>query len=302
MPHSPADAFDAPLTACPLCAGQHLQDYDQTYQGYQISRCQSCGAKFMNPQCTDGYLTEFYANYNCDLAPNDLARQQRRRKAKEAIMQLISAHASPGRFLSVGCGDGLELEVARAAGWEVEGYDVDPTAVNRVAKQIDAEIHTGSFCDLPLPEGQYDCVYMDQVLEHLKDPVSYVEKAQGLLTPGGLLYIGVPNIMSISNYWKTVSGRIGLQRRRGRHYDLCKHLFYFSPSVLGRLMAGRFEFDVLVNEGTPLSGMKTTSESAWGRLTADLCRRFPFLDSSFHLLARKKGQAAANVKQHAQAA
>ena len=252
----------------------------------------------MNPQCTDEYLTEYYRQYNEHMPIHSRLknsentttaelRLKRRRRAKVQNMELISQHATPGRFLSVGCGDGLEVVIAQELGWEVEGYEINPAFANQVASTLNVPVHSGDFCHLGLRDGAFDCVYMDQVIEHLKNPQEYFLKANRLLRVGGLLYIGCPNIGSLSNSWKTISGRIGLQRRRGRHYDLCKHLFYFSPGILTSIVQEQFQFEVLVCEGAPLSGMKTTQPGLLGRMQERLVRKFPVLDSTFHFVARK---------------
>jgi SAM-dependent methyltransferase len=298
MPTLPPVSFDTELQACPLCSSDKLREYDRTFEDFRIDRCAQCGVKLMNPQCTDEYLTEYYRQYNQHLpvhskskkAENDSSNssfRKRRHRAKVQQMELISQHATPGRFLSVGCGDGLEVVMAQENGWEAEGYEINPGFAKQVASVLGVPIHSGDFCHLELGDGSYDCVYMDQVIEHLKSPQEYLRTANRLLRVGGLLYIGCPNIASLSNSWKTISGRLGLQRRRGRHYDLCKHLFYFSPGVLTNVVQEQYQFEVLVCEGAPLSGTKTTSAGLLGRIQERLVQKFPVLDSTFHFVARK---------------
>ena len=202
---------------------------------------------------------------------------------------LLGEHIEPGRFLSIGCGDGKELSVAQRLGWQVEGFDVDEETTLRVSESIDAPIYHGDFFKLALPENAYDCVFMDQVLEHPKNPQHYLAEVHRILKPAGVLFIGCPNITSVSSMFKTVLGRWGLKRRRGRHYDTFHHLFYYSPRRLAQVMEKQFNYEVLSSEGAPLGGVKKQLEGdgPLTRLSFALRRRLPLLEGTFRLLARK---------------
>lgn len=277
--------YDAPLAACPLCGSPSIAPYDRDHRGARIARCAACGVRFMNPQYTDAYLADYYATY----IHEELDSPERRRwrlAQKTANLALIERYVRPGRFFSIGSGDGTELEVARARGWSAEGYDVDPVTTARIAQKVGVPVHTGDLFALPLPPGAYDCVYLDQVLEHPKHPADYLRLCHRLLRPEGVLYLGVPNIGSLASTWKTWLGRAGLKRRRrGRHYDTFHHLFYYSPDTLPPLLESRFGFAVARVQGDPKPRL-----DRWqlGALRDALDRRVPQLDSSFVVVARKR--------------
>lgn len=277
-------ARDAPLRACPLCDAREIRPFDRDFRGAHIWRCTRCGVRFMNPQYTDAYLQEYYATYiQEELEPP--ARKARRLAQKRASVKLLERYVSPGRFFSIGCGDGMELAVAKTRGWRVEGFDVDPVTTARVAKKVGATVHTGDLFALPLEAGAYDCVYLDQVLEHPKDPAAYLRLCYHMLRPNGLLYIGVPNIESVASSFKTALGRLGLRRRRrGKHYDTFHHLFYYSPRTLPRLLEERYGFRVEAVRGDP---KPRTSLAPLVALRDAVARRVPRLDSSFVVLARR---------------
>jgi len=285
---NPAE-FDEPLTACPICTSARIGRYDRDYMGRLIFRCGACGLKFLNPPYTDTYLAGFYARYiSLDTAetPDRIAR---RTAAKADCLRLIDRYAVPGRLLSIGCGDGLELELARRHGWETEGYDVDPATTARVSQRVGVPVHCGELLDLKLPADRFDCVFLDQVLEHPKNPRAYLIEIRRILKPGGLLFVGCPNIMSLAKIGKTILGKLGLKRRRGRHYDTQKHLSYFSPRTLKNILRRHFHFEVLAVQGDPLHGAGPPVAAAGriGKMLICLRRRFPLLESNFYILARK---------------
>lgn len=70
---------------------------------------------------------------------------------------------SSRRTLSVGCGDGTELQFL--PGDTVVGIDINP--VNKRSN-----VDTGDMHDLPYQDGEYDLVYARDVLEHAVAPVA----------------------------------------------------------------------------------------------------------------------------------
>ncbi len=274
--------FDAPLGVCPLCASPDVRGFDRDYRGTHISRCHACRVRFMNPQYTDVYLAAYYATYIPE-GPRTPEARAFRLAQKTANIELLERYMAPGRLFSVGSGDGVELTVAKSRGWTVEGYDVDEATTRRVSQQVGARIHTGDLFTLPLETASFDCVYLDQVLEHPKEPARYLELARRLITPGGMLYLGVPNIESLALSGKSMLGRLGLSRRRGRFYDTFHHLFYYAPSTLPRLLEQRFGFRVVTVLGDPKPrSQPTVATRLWDRAI----RHAPWLDSTFVVLAR----------------
>ena len=287
-PPEPAD-FDAPLMRCPLCASAAIGPYDVDHRGIRISRCGRCGVRFMNPQYTDAYLDRLYARYNDPALdqPHTIpeGRGALMRAKRESNVALIARYTPIGRFLSIGSGSGEELECARDLGWKVEGYDVDPATTAALGRRLGVPVYSGDLTTTGLPSDAYDCVYMDQVLEHPKDPAQYLRLKHRVLKRGGVLYLGVPNIRSLSSAWKTFLGKWHLKPLRGRHYDTWHHLFYYSPATLRRVLTQHFDFDVLLTQGDPIP---KPNEPMTTRVANSLRQRFPMLDSSVRVLARPR--------------
>jgi SAM-dependent methyltransferase len=278
--------FDRPLEVCPLCSFPSPRSYDRDHRGVAISACPACGVKFMNPQYTDAYLAKFYSDYIPldrpfgDGPKHEAIAQRRRVENYERIEQFVSV----GRLLAIGCGDGLELKIAKQRGWNAEGYDVDASTTEHLARSLDLHIYSGDLYELGLPSEGYDCIYLDQVIEHPKQPQKLLREVHRLLRPGGVLYIGCPNIASLSSTSKHVLERLGIRRRnRGRYYNTEHHLFFYSPGVLRQLLERVFGFRILRVQGDPLSH-KVNSPN---RLSVGLQRRVPCLGSTFQVFAAK---------------
>lgn len=96
---------------------------------------------------------------------------------------------APCRVLDFACGDGRVLTHLMDAGYEVEGYDTCPAAIERLkAHRPDAIAST------KMPRRKFDVVLMLAVLIHYDatDGMEVVRQAWDRVRVGGQLYAGVP--------------------------------------------------------------------------------------------------------------
>lgn len=239
--------FDSPLNACPVCRSDAIAHAKTDYTGIGIWRCRWCRIEFINPQYTDAWLAAFYDQYQRMLAKAHRYGDDLR--PRELIHEYNLAHIerfrAPGRFLSVGCGKGVDLTCARRRGWLAVGFDVDKAYVAQRAAELGIPIHSGDFQAIPEPAASFDCVYLNHVLEHPKNPGDYLDRIRDLLAPGGVVYIACPNIGSAANRFKAVLEAARLRRRTAKQYDTWQHLIFYTPRSLGDLLATRYGFEVL---------------------------------------------------------
>lgn len=248
---------------------------------------------FLNPQYSDRYLEEFYGQYVSAADLTDIraavANEPIRHVVHGHYMELIECHTGKGRILCVGCGDGLELAIAIERGWTAEGFDVDPKVTSAISDQLGIDVRHGDFREADYAPDSFDCVYLHQVLEHPKNPQDYLTKIHEILRPGGILFIASPNIGSFVNRLKSVSGRLGLKKRRARHYDTWHHIFYYSPAALKRILERHFGYKaVLVRNGF---GHKVRARGfSIGRIKREMWwnRFLPRWKDVFIILAQKR--------------
>jgi GT2 family glycosyltransferase/2-polyprenyl-3-methyl-5-hydroxy-6-metoxy-1,4-benzoquinol methylase len=134
-----------------------------------------------------------------------------------------------GRVLDVGAGAGEFVALMRDAGWNAEGIDPDPGAVD-AARLRDIPV-TCSTVDEILAQGSehmYDAITLNHVIEHLHDPAHVLEVCHRLLKPSGVIWIATPNLDSIGH------------QRFGRHWvhlDPPRHLVLFTRAALEAALA-----------------------------------------------------------------
>jgi len=283
-------SHDERIRACPLCSSLEIGHCDVDFRGSIIDRCAHCGLKFMNPQHSDSYLERLYGEYT--RLPDDAAgvaspEHAWRGSIHTYYLSLIGRYVDKGRLLSVGSGDGVEIVAAQRQGWEVEAYEYDHAVSSFLADSLGVRTWVGEFAQIPFDPERFDCVYLHHVLEHPKRPQDYLRTIHRILKPGGVLFIACPNIESPAAKWKTLLGRLGLKKKRGRHYDTWHHLFYYSPRVLKRILEKYYGFEVVHVRNGLGEQMRGHSDSSLRRaMTWDAI--LPVWKSVFVLIARKR--------------
>jgi 2-polyprenyl-3-methyl-5-hydroxy-6-metoxy-1,4-benzoquinol methylase len=107
---------------------------------------------------------------------------------------------SGGRMLDIGCGNGNLLTEMQKRGWHVSGIEPDPVAADCARKSgFRVEVATAESAELG--SEQYDAIIMTDVLEHVYNPRSVLDKCFAALTHGGRLVTVTPNALSVYARW-----------------------------------------------------------------------------------------------------
>jgi len=115
------------------------------------------------------------------------------------MLPLVPADAK--RVLDVGCGAGAfsaGLKEARAAlnqSVEIVGLEMDPEAAALAGEVLD-EVRVGDATVLAadLPPGHFDCIMLNDVLEHVLEPEALLRALRPALAPGGCVAASIPNV------------------------------------------------------------------------------------------------------------
>jgi SAM-dependent methyltransferase len=231
------------LEACVLCGSPHLQ-YLFLSHGYPVAQCQGCRLLMLNPQPSDEVLLEIYsANYflgSGTPAHEKLNSEMKRATARLYLDLLASYGEMRGRLLEVGCGHGDFLIEARDRGLEVTGVEFSPDAVNMARSKIgDVAIFCGEIDQVNLSAQSFDICVLSDVIEHTRNPVSFLETIHRLLKPGGILFVATPSLDS----W---SAR--LLRQRWIEFKT-EHLFYFNQQTIQHLLFETGYQEVVIRPG-----------------------------------------------------
>ena len=81
----------------------------------------------------------------------------------------------------------------------MEGVEIDQRAAEVARSKFGLRVHCGTLegvCDRL--SGSYDVVSLYHVLEHVLDPLPFLERVRGLLAPLGLVVLRTPNSASVA--------------------------------------------------------------------------------------------------------
>ncbi len=190
---------------CPICKSQSQPDlrdlYDDRY-GYPgrfiLWKCLSCGHKGLHasfsPQQLERLYSTFYPRSNLDLT-DFVPFQEAQGLASWANGETSSAFRwvpRNVRVLDIGCGFGNTLAYHEARGCDAWGVEADDN-IRRVADKYGFKVHVGLFDPGLYVPNSFDYVTLDQVIEHVTDPLQTVFGIAHVLKPGGLAVLSTPN-------------------------------------------------------------------------------------------------------------
>lgn len=98
------------------------------------------------------------------------------------------------RVLDVACGEGYGSAGLREAGAKhVIGVDISEGACRHARSRYGLDARLGSAKNIPLDNGSVDVVVSFETIEHVPQPIRFLEECARVLTPGGRLIISTPN-------------------------------------------------------------------------------------------------------------
>lgn len=109
---------------------------------------------------------------------------------------LARADIPDGLGLDLGCGDGILTDILfkqMRRSPRLVGIDPDPLETSAAAKyDFYQRIHTVGGNEIPEPDGTFDYVISNSVLEHIPDLEPVIQEVGRVLKPGGKFYFTVP--------------------------------------------------------------------------------------------------------------
>jgi 2-polyprenyl-3-methyl-5-hydroxy-6-metoxy-1,4-benzoquinol methylase len=105
------------------------------------------------------------------------------------------------RILDVGCGAGaFSAAIKRQREIEIWGMERDASAAGAAAQRLDRVLAGDAALNLPLlPDAHFDCVFCNDVLEHMVEPEQFLKDILPKLCPTGRVVASIPNVRYFFN-------------------------------------------------------------------------------------------------------
>lgn len=163
---------------------------------FQLFLCPACGHGKLDvcfaPEETVDLYTHYYPRRNCPVSPVQTAKNIKSTD-KFGVLTWVP---DGSKVLDIGCGDGTSLIYLQNHGCEAYGVESDRN-VAPIAQRLGLNIEIGLFDASHYEEASFDYVLMEQVLEHIPDPLEILRGIFRILKPGGALIVGTPNMRSL---------------------------------------------------------------------------------------------------------
>ena len=181
----------------------HRGDIIDRVNGYDVIHCDACGFRHVLQLPSAEELRSAYGeSYYRDEKPNYVARAREDAEwqalAWEDRLSLFEEllERDPTRaysVLDIGCGPGWFLKAASDRGWKTQGVEPSTQAA-AFAQSLGLDILNIMFDESSATITDHaDVVHLNNMLEHVADPIGLLRLAIGRVRPGGLVCVGVPN-------------------------------------------------------------------------------------------------------------
>lgn len=155
-----------------------------------IVRCLACGHMQLERFPDDIELAEAYG----EAASDDYVEEEAGQRATARIaLERIERHVRPGALLDLGCWVGFLLAEARERGWRTLGVEPSEFASDYARERLGLEVIRAGLFEADLPADEFDAVVMGDVIEHIPDAGAALDRIAGLLRPGGVIYLALPD-------------------------------------------------------------------------------------------------------------
>jgi SAM-dependent methyltransferase len=218
------------VASCPICGGNPkrlriLRTINPISKDtVALMECLTCRHWWHDPMPTQEYLSKMYAQ-NSEFVVNLSVLQHfinpdpgaTERFAERILGDL--GNRVEYNYLEIGCGPGHLVEYF--FGKAKHSYGVEP-ARNAQTRNV-----VPSLDDVP-PGLFFDCVVMQDVLEHVADPVNLLKHVRARVNDNAVLYAGFPN----KDCWKAK-----IQKEKWGPISPVGHLHYFSSDSVDFMFA-----------------------------------------------------------------
>jgi SAM-dependent methyltransferase len=227
---------------CTVCGGEQLLEHfnvagQQGPEGLipttdrfgtalsDIVRCPDCTHMQLREIPSEAELEQAYGS----AASGDYVEEEAGQRATARdLLERLERHVDKGPLLDLGCWVGFLLDEARSRGWDpVVGIEPSEFASTYARDRLGLDVRTEGLMSADVPTGQ-QAVVLGDVIEHLPEPGTALDRVHALLAPRGAVMLMLPDAGSRvarvmgSRWWSVIP----------------THVQYFTRKSLARLLGG----------------------------------------------------------------
>ena len=217
------------------CGHPQLEPYSADYRV-----CRACGtlvstAPFLPGLYDQSYWKERQTDHHGLPDIRQRARMDLPERCAHWLARLLPLRPPPARVLDIGCAHGGYVALLGWAGYEAVGTEMSPAIARFAADTFGVKVHAGAIEAQAFGPGSFDVIVLNDVIEHLPDPVATLTHCAGLLAEGGLFVIQTPEYKEHLSYADLKSSNDLFLKHMDRNNE--EHLYLFSRRSAGLLFS-----------------------------------------------------------------
>ena len=222
---------DRPAARACWCGHLKLEPYSDDYQV-----CKACGTLVSRALQRDGIYSEEYWNKRQtehhglpDI--RDRARLDLPERCTHWLRRLLGLRLPPARVLDVGCAHGGYVALLGWAGFEAVGTEISPWVTRFAKETFGVDVVTGPVEDQDFKAESFDVIVLNDVIEHLGDPLQTMSHCAKLLAKDGFFVIQTPEYIEHLSHADLRAKNDLFLKHMDRNND--EHLYLFSRRSAG---------------------------------------------------------------------
>ena len=250
------------------CHFDDFSNHGSNYKNIEVIKCKKCGVRRRKPEAIDEYEEDYHSYY---LSQKGQVHPHTLSIFSDLMMERLRDFGKLARFLDVRCSTGRALSLARSVGFDCVGFDVSKCSVDNAIK-MGFEAKYGLDVANAFEDKSFHIIHCSYVIEHVSNPMLFLERLHSFLRPNGILMLACPNYASLP---RLVKGKAwGL-------WCLDSHLWQFTKNQMVRLLKER---NYRVAKVRTLHGQ--SPDSNFKRLILDIAALLGYGDG-LNIIARK---------------
>lgn len=213
---------------CKICKSRYITHYKKII-GFDLLKCKQCKVIFLKnlddfASTQNLYGKDYFEDY---LYETEINFDAIKSTAKYYLDYLVNRFGEINSVLDVGAGFGLFVKAFRECGLEAEGVEISEYSVQIGKEKFGVDISNCNLIEFNT-EKKFDLICFYHSFEHLSNPLQNLQKAKELLSANGILWLALPNVMSLDRF---------IQKENWNGWSLPYHLFHYSPHAIKNLLS-----------------------------------------------------------------
>lgn len=217
------------LIICPICKEDRFKSFWEC-DGFRFVQCRKCSLILQNPQPVPEALAARYSDsyFSYEQANETLFFNLMESSFHDIGFIDIEKQFKEGEdrtFLDIGCATGRLLRSLKERKWDVAGVEVCRESAEFGNREYGVNISPTTLEDAHFEDSRFSVIHSSHLIEHLPDPVIFLNEVDRILKPGGYLITTTPSATGLQaklfkNNWRSA---------------IADHVILYTPQTLDSL-------------------------------------------------------------------